>query len=553
MNNIQNHKLQTSIKRRWILFSLLLVTCCLLSAGCSNPMSDEQDDKGSIVINLGGGTARTIGWGGALDTSGFGITYEIDLVGAATGSDFRESIPVSGNTASKSGITPGDYKVEVSAYVNGWDYAYCLTAPFTVTAGQTTQVEAKMQRVDTAVVLSVPRGTALDFGTAGIGTTSISKSVTVYNFTDNPVNINLGSPPAAGLSWTAASISIPKDSASSPIAISTVTTTKGVHDTSLTLTYGNPPQSAPLDLKFTVQSANGEIWDQDDLEMIASNLSGTYTLKANITLTGNWTPVGTSAAPFTGTFDGSGHTISGLNINTSADHQGLFGEISGGTVKNLGLTVNIISTDEYVGGVAGYNNNATIQNCYVTGVLQGYDRVGGIVGASSGAIENCYSTADVTATDQYGTAGGIIGRSGGTVNNCYATGVITGVSSYPSGGLVGFSSPSSSITNSIALNSSLTGSSSESGRVAGYQGSPGTFASNYARVDMMVNGSPLNPGDGNDTNKDGRDVSSGTMNTYEYNNQTFWSNDLGWPFGSNESAPWKMTTGTGNLPKLWFE
>jgi len=251
-----------------------------------------------------------------------------------------------------------------------------------------------------------------------------------------------------------------------------------------------------------------------ELAKIANNLRGNYKLTADIYLPevpeglNNWTPIGSRNNPFTGTFDGNGYTISGLAISATTDfYQGLFSNISGsGTVKNLGLTdVIITSSTSLAGGIAG-SNYGTIRNCYVTGTITGADSVGGIAGDNSGGIiENCYTTADITATN--GAAGGITGRSAGIVRNCYATGSINGGSG-TAGGLAGNCDSGGTVSNSVALNPSITGSGSN-GRIAGTDPtiiSKGTFTNNKARADMKINNSQLPSGSGTASNKDGADV-----------------------------------------------
>ena len=112
-----------------------------------------------------------------------------------------------------------------------------------------------------------------------------------------------------------------------------------------------------------------------------------------------WTPIGNSSQQYRGTFDGDGHTISGLYINSSSDnYQGLFGYVdTGGTVKDLSVSGSVsVSGGEYVGGVVGYNSG-TVENCYNTGNISG-GIIGGVVGWNDGAnVTNCYflQTADV--------------------------------------------------------------------------------------------------------------------------------------------------------------
>jgi len=474
-------------------------------------------DNANIVINLGEGAERS-GWGGALDNSGFPITYKVYLIGITKPSIYE--IPVTGTTA-KTTVTIGDYKVEVNAYVNGWDYSYCLTEQFTVTAGQTKQVQVNMQRLPNAVVLSVPKGEVLDFGSAAIGGTAPAvKDVKVYNFTDKQtLTITTGSSPASGLSWASVSANIPQDDYLT-FSIMPNTTATGVHDTALTLSWSGG--STALGLKYIVCTAL--IINEAGLTAITSDLSGYYVLGNDINLTGvAWTPIGTTAAPFTGTFDGNGHTINGLTVtNTTIKYPSLFGRINGATVKNLGLTnVNINNTDTNngngVGGIAGMINNSVIQKCYVTGNITGYWYVGGITGYNNGGtIENCYSTANVTATTTNAgatatTAGGIYGgNSSGlyTVKNCYATGIISSGSGGTAGGLGGHSDADATLTGNVALNATVTGNT-RSGRVTGV-GTTNTadkLSNNKARKDMQLNGSTAS---GTATDQNGVDVPLGT-------------------------------------------
>ena len=152
-----------------------------------------------------------------------------------------------------------------------------------------------------------------------------------------------------------------------------------------------------------------------------------------------WTPIGTSIGnAYTGTFDGNGHTISGLYINDStADDQGLFGYVGGyvgtGTVKDLTVSGSV-KGDSYVGGVVG-NNLGTVINCAFSGSVSGSNHVGGVVGYNSGPVKNCYNTGSVNGSIE---AGGVVGYNGDNVENCYNTGTVTGsAASSNVGGVVG--------------------------------------------------------------------------------------------------------------------
>lgn len=170
------------------------------------------------------------------------------------------------------------------------------------------------------------------------------------------------------------------------------------------------------------------------------SLSGvSFYLANDIALTGAWTPVGNGVSAvkdfFAGTFDGCGHTISGLNVQG----QGLFAAINQATIRNLNVSGTVNSTVNYVGGIVGKVQASTIENCSFSGSVSSSKKsayVGGIAGGLYSAnvtISGCANTADVTG----GYAGGILGfwKTAATIQNCYNTGSITG--SDKSGGIVG--------------------------------------------------------------------------------------------------------------------
>ena len=170
-------------------------------------------------------------------------------------------------------------------------------------------------------------------------------------------------------------------------------------------------------------------------------------LTADITLLidTNWTPIGNDSNQYNGTFDGGGHTITGLKVDIQSDniiYAGLFGCLgAGGTIKNVSLEDSKITCSGnrvYAGGVCGWNYG-TIENCYNTGDVSGtgtssygYVYAGGVCGWNYGTIENCYNTGDVsgTGTSSYGYvyAGGVCGWNTGTIQNCYNTGEVNGAS-----------------------------------------------------------------------------------------------------------------------------
>ena len=171
-------------------------------------------------------------------------------------------------------------------------------------------------------------------------------------------------------------------------------------------------------------------------------------LTADITLIDtNWTPIGNDSNQYKGTFDGDGHTITGLKVDIPSDniiYAGLFGCLgAGGTIKNVSLTDSKITCSGnrvFVGGVCGFNDG-TIENCYNTGDVSGtgtssygYVNAGGVCGDNAGGtIQNCYNTGDVSGEGtQYVFVGGVCGtnENSATIINCYNTGDVSGTSSY---------------------------------------------------------------------------------------------------------------------------
>lgn len=215
------------------------------------------------------------------------------------------------------------------------------------------------------------------------------------------------------------------------------------------------------------------------------------TLEANITMSGNWTPI----SSFKGTFDGNEHTISGLTVNlTDENYAGFIGRLDGGTVKNLTLeNVNITGIDVTTGGVAGYCNGGTIENCHITGTGRisvtedSYSgEIGGIVGSNSkGTILAChvskeYSVGTDATMAQTFLTGGIAGKnSGGTIKGCYALCKLTG--NYV-GGICGSNSSSYDDTESSYIacysNCSYNASGNAGGILGRSSGSP-TFTQCY--------------------------------------------------------------------------
>lgn len=154
----------------------------------------------------------------------------------------------------------------------------------------------------------------------------------------------------------------------------------------------------------------------------------------DITATGtNWVAIGTGR--YSGTFNGGGHTISGLANSGTPTCAGLFGTVAdGGVVRNVRLE-GVAFNGTYAGGIAGHNSG-TVSNCYVSGSVQGENTAGGIAGDNRGTVANCCNAGAMSGGMM---VGGIVGDNfgGGTVSNCYNSATVSGGVGALVGGIAG--------------------------------------------------------------------------------------------------------------------
>ena len=159
----------------------------------------------------------------------------------------------------------------------------------------------------------------------------------------------------------------------------------------------------------------------------------------------DWTPIGTESRPYTGNFDGGGHTITGLKIDKSGtDNVGLIGYLgSEGKVQNVVLANISVSGANYVGGIAG-QTDGTVENCSVNGTVTGQNQTGGIVGRNFSTISGCSAEGTVTGNINVGGISGLCVPNydtgtdsliGSTIEGCHSTAAVSGISSV--GGVVG--------------------------------------------------------------------------------------------------------------------
>jgi filamentous hemagglutinin family protein len=283
-----------------------------------------------------------------------------------------------------------------------------------------------------------------------------------------------------------------------------------------------------------------------DLQRVSQNLAGNYALGKDLN-GGSVTPIGTLATPFSGQFDGMGHTIGGIDINAvygQADGlplpSGLFGVIgSTGVVRDLNVSgssqwiTNSTYTMAPAGLVAGINGGH-IANVFASGSVFSFDemQLGGLVGQNTGLIERSGASVDVTGRESY--MGGLVGQNDGTISQSYSTGNVQGMM-HPSvpAGLVG-------VNTGTIKQSFATGHVSGDWQVTPYigaitSGNSGTVTSdNYWNVQTtgVANGGGAPAGNGLTTAQMSRAASF-----------------VGWDFGTN--GAWAMPAGATHPVLRW--
>lgn len=244
----------------------------------------------------------------------------------------------------------------------------------------------------------------------------------------------------------------------------------------------------PASLRKTINTVQ-------DLVNMKNDLMADYVLTASLDLSSiaNWAPIGSAAAPFTGSFDGNGYKLSNLKVDASTTSKvGLFGYAQGATFKNIALeNVNVVGYQD-AGGLIGKGVNVNITQSYVTGYVEGNDHVGSLVGGiysgSTSTISNCYSPATIVTRNYQ--AGGLLGvASSTTIDKSYFSGSVQSTASELSwqmntGGLIGLTEDENVIiSNTVSAASSVIGGTAHP-YVA--RGSAATITNCFYRADMTL-------------------------------------------------------------------
>ena len=319
---------------------------------------------------------------------------------------------------------------------------------------------------------------------------------------------------------------------------------------------------------LSISYGDGNSIDPTGIDKAGGFISYYFALSADIDLSDyDWTPIGNASNPFKGNFDGRGHCVNGLKVETVSwdAYAGLFGCTPVGILRNLGvrladagIQVNLTDGSAYVGGIAGYAHN--IFNCYVVGEgaigvssseMGDYIYAGGIVGSlgTNSSLANCYATVNVKVeSDGRVYVGGIVGfgNFNSTISHTYATGdVETGTVDYRryAGGICGYLQTEGTLTNSLAVNGRIIGGDSYSNRIIGHQESKATLDANYASPEIQVNGSVVNDGAGDDVN------GNPSVNLGNFGSVLTWGN--GWDTRDDTHLP-QLKRQTGDDPNYSY-
>ena len=328
-----------------------------------------------------------------------------------------------------------------------------------------------------------------------------------------------------------------------------------------------------------------------DLEQLSINTSYwgynfKQTADIDASATSSWnsgagfTPIGTLSNKFTASYDGEGHSITGLFINSTTErYVGMFGYTNGAEITDLTLTDADITGDEIVGGLIAQGDNSTISGISITGSVTidestsfewlggiiGYNisssislcsvdleinsvgaRTGGIAGLNAGTISNSFVQGNISTTGDF--VGGIAGNNNGNISNSYSIADVTGTDSY-TGGLAGTNYSNSTISNSYAAGFVDNGGNSGSGLVGQ---NDGTVTDSYWNASTSDQGSS----DGGTGRDSGQMKDSDFFDGWDFS--TVWDIDEGLSFPylrNNEQNPHPTDlefegSGTENDPYL---
>jgi filamentous hemagglutinin family protein len=468
------------------------------------------ENHGGTIELLGGMSAGTVKVGGTLDASapkgGKGGYIETDAAHVEVANDAKVT------TASSTGLY-GSWLIDPQDFT---------VAP---SGGDISGATLSGELATSSITLESSKGSKAGSGNVNVDdTVSWSANTTLTLTASNNVNVNENiaatgrsaalviNPNAANGSEKAsgtgafdlqAGTSITLSGANASLSIATPGYKLGT-GAQINLPNVSPTSTTALTIggiDYTVINSLGAAGSTTgtDLQGIEGKLGGHYALGSNIdaSATDTWNsngaatpvyagfaPIGTAATPFTGTFEGLGHTVSNFTIDRPMTSDvGLIGKSGkGAVIQDVGLIGGSVSGSGYVGALVGQSGGA-VSNSYATGSVSGTSYVvGGLVGQSGGAVSDSYATGSVAGSGN--GVGGLVGQNNGAVSNSYATGSAEG-SSAEVGGLLGKNL--GAVSNSYATgNVSGVG---DVGGLVGYNLTTGTIGTSYAKGGVSGSGS----------------------------------------------------------------
>jgi filamentous hemagglutinin family protein len=472
-----------------------------------------ENHEGTIEL-LGGMSAGTVKVSGTLDASapqgGNGGTIETDAAHVEVANAAKVTTAASNGLTGSWLIDPEDFTVAA-------------------TGGDITGATLSKELGSTSITLESSAGTKAPSGSGNVNiddavSWSANTSLTLTAANDVNVNENItatgstaallikpntanGTESASGTGTfdLRAGASITLSGADASLSIATPSYTLGT-GAQINLANVSPTSTTALTIggiDYTVINSLGAAGSTTgtDLQGIDGKPAGHYALGSNIdaAATATWnsngaatpvyagfTPIGTQATPFTGTFEGLGHTISALTIDRPMTSDvGLIGKSGkGAVIRDVGLIGGSVSGAGYVGALVGLSGG-TVSNSYATGSVAGTSYVvGGLVGQNNGAVSDSYATGRVAGSGT--VVGGLVGQNNnGAVSNSYATGSVTG-SSAEVGGLVGQNNIGA-VSDSYATGK-VSGDIDVGGLVGYNIGSGSTISTSYAKGGVSGSG-----------------------------------------------------------------
>ena len=208
-----------------------------------------------------------------------------------------------------------------------------------------------------------------------------------------------------------------------------------IEDTTVALTDGTYSISTAEELAQLATMTNAGLISEGDEFVLANDID-----LINYTISEGWTPIGTAAIKFSGTFDGNGYTITNLYINRpSTDYQGLFGH-SQGDLKNVNISDANITGNTGIGILIGVHNGGKVNNCHSSGIINAFRIAGGLIGQFADEMKNCSSNVKIIARDSGTQIGGLVGnlaKGAIKIDSCYTKNEIIASSKESVGGFCG--------------------------------------------------------------------------------------------------------------------